>query len=151
MGQGSLWNSPAYRDRHEKEVNVKIDKENNTAVLTADEMKMVIRHLQEFEKLTDHFQKLEATHSLGREWQHPWNELKSFLEAEELKGSERGPLEDAGESGKGEADGYYCCSVYLNGTLIKRVTYKTWFAWAWTKCVAQTVLGNNCTVTPGAC
>lgn len=131
---------------------MKIDKENNTAVLSAEEMQMVMRHLQQFEKLTERFQELEATHSLGTEWQRPWNELKSFLETEELEGSERGPLEAAEGSGEDQADGYYCCRIYQDGTLRRSVTYKTWFAWAWTKCIAQTpAFGNNCTVVPGAC
>lgn len=123
---------------------VRIDRD--TVAIPRSELEMVIRHLERFEELVGHIERRAAKGDLDPGLSAEWAKVRGFLGHEELPGSEIG--------GAGGDDGTYCCCLYLRPShdLFKCETYRTWYVWAWAKCVAQALAGGmDAQLSSGSC
>ena len=112
--------------------------------LDANEIRMVLRHLERFERtvalLLD-----ERREALPSHLQDEVVDLERFLVAEEWEGSE---LEEP------VADGRYCCQLRVpgGGVVIQCNEFKAWAIFAWARCAALGVWNNaSATMQGGRC
>lgn len=121
--------------------------DGKSILLDRYETDALLRHLKQFERLVAEFEVREKEGRLSNGWDVPWRELKDFLQAEELKGSEI-PEADA-------ADGLYCCQLRSRGLTSGRREchqYIAWYIFAWGACVARAVASrSNATLVAGPC
>jgi hypothetical protein len=131
-----------------EEMEIQLHDGGERLSVSGREAEMLFRHLAAFEKVVVEFESREAQGSLEESWSPAWNELKGFLEAEELEGSE---VEEARQS-----DGTYCCQLRSTSKLVagqrECKQYVAWYICAWLACVSTAFFSKrDATLVAGPC
>ncbi|MEK6259010.1 MAG: hypothetical protein AABP62_10380 [Planctomycetota bacterium] len=128
---------------------MKLAKNGKSVTLELSEFETMVRHMQQFEKIVNQFEKQEAAKTLPKEWDTTWTKLKKFLDTEDAQSraeatAKKGPTT--------RAAGVYCCRLHSNLGTLKCQTFRTRYVFAIAGCVAQAILAHcNATVVSGDC
>ncbi len=109
------------------------------------ELEMLHRHISWFEQLVGELQARADEGTLDEPWQKHWEQLRTFLEAEELEGSEIPQL----------TDGRYCCQWRTRGLSAGErecQQYDAWYIFAWAACTGAAIARSaDATLQAGEC
>jgi hypothetical protein len=128
---------------------MKLSKDAKTITIEREVFEMIIRHLQQFEKVVKEFEREEKNDEVPALWQKHWLRLKRFLVSEELEGSNDGKTD-------AELDGRYCCRLIYYGSnppITRNCRdYNAWYAFALAACAAEALLaGWSSQMSSGRC
>jgi len=129
---------------------MKIQKSGKTVTIDRAELEVLVKHVQEFEKLVKTFERLEAAGKLAPEFQRQWTATRKFLEAEEARIS--GTEAASGGATVRELRKKRCCKLILGEDVVACRETNTRYIFAWTACVAEALLGGyNAQLSAGSC
>ena len=117
---------------------------DNTVTLQFEEFHRIAAYMKGFERFVNFSGKAQQKGQLSGQFLQDWNQLKTFLESQELPEAAKPDVED----------GEYCCLLYYEDahSAVDCFTINAWYVFALASCVYQALLiGSNAQLTAGGC